>query len=375
MTGSDALLIVGPADIVGGRTVRAELVTAAFEFIDDALALVEERVLPIDAAWRELMTDAVHPGAHTVVLVCPSWWRTPRIAVVRDAARHVTANVVVLRRAELLRSDQHPVIVEIAEDFVIVHALDGEPVVVPRVGDHRAVVDAIVAATAPWYDVLIDVPGGVTAARKLGEDVAHHLRLRGGAVSLADDQRVLRAAEIARTPSRAFRRRVAAVACTGLVVALGGAAAGYGADEPATPASTWLVEARVTVEVPAGWPTERVASGPGSARVQANSPSEPRAAILLIQSAGQESLAAAAEVLRRALDEQPDGVFVDFTATVRRADRTVIGYREIRRERHVEWSVMLDRGVRIAIGCQHAPDRPIPQPACEQAIRSARTLP
>jgi type VII secretion-associated protein (TIGR03931 family) len=108
--------------------------------------------------------------------------------------------------------------------------------------------------------------------------------------------------------------------------------------------------------------------------VQVNSPSKDGDAILLTQSTGQESLAAAAEVLRRALDEQPAGVFVDFTATARRADRTVIGYREIRQERHVEWSVLLDRGVRIAIGCQHAPDRPVPQRACEQAIRSARTL-
>jgi type VII secretion-associated protein (TIGR03931 family) len=159
-----------------------------------------------------------------------------------------------------------------------------------------------------------------------------------------------------------------------LVVALAGAAAGYGADDPVTTTSMWLVESRVAVEVPAGWPTERIVSGPGSARVQAVSPSEPRTAILLTQSPGQESLAAAAEVLRRALDEQPDGVFVDFVATGRRADRPVIGYREIRRERHVEWSVLLDRGVRIAIGCQHAPDRPLPQAECERAIRSARTV-
>src|SRR4051794_27349193 len=75
VTGSDAVLVVGPAEIVGGRAVGTELATAAFEFIDDALALVDERVLPIDAAWREVMAAAVHPGARTVVLVCPSWWQ------------------------------------------------------------------------------------------------------------------------------------------------------------------------------------------------------------------------------------------------------------------------------------------------------------
>jgi type VII secretion-associated protein (TIGR03931 family) len=67
-------------------------------------------------------------------------------------------------------------------------------------------------------------------------------------------------------------------------------------------------------------------------------------------------------------------VFVDFTASDHRADRAAITYREIRPEHHVDWTVMLDSGVRIAIGCQHPPDGPAPQPVCDQAIRSARTL-
>jgi type VII secretion-associated protein (TIGR03931 family) len=159
-----------------------------------------------------------------------------------------------------------------------------------------------------------------------------------------------------------------------VVAALAGAAAGYGADDATTAASAWLVEGRIAVEVPADWSTERIDSGPGSARVQVLSPLEPHVAIHVTQSPGQESLAVAAEVLRRALDEQPDGIFVEFTAAARRADKSVITYRELRADHHVDWTVMLDRGVRIAIGCQHAPDRPAPERICDQAIRSARTV-
>jgi type VII secretion-associated protein (TIGR03931 family) len=384
VTGSDAVVVVGPTEVVGARAVDGGLVTAAFESIDDAVALVDDRVVPVDAVWREVMAAAVDPGACTAVLVCPSWWRSPRVDVVCDAARHVVADVVVLRRADVLRCDDTTVIVEIAEDFVVVHAPHAAPTVVPRAGDPSFVVDSI-DSRIDDAEVVIDVPRGVTGAIRLGGDLARSLRSRGVAVSVADDQRVLRAAEVGRArrrrpvggrlrPLRLAQPRVAALAGAGLVVALACAAVGYGADDPTPAASVWLVEGRVAVEVPADWPTERIDSGPGSARMQVLSPLQPHVAILLTQSPGQESLAAAAEVLRFALDEQPDGVFVEFTAADRRADKTVITYREIRGEHHVDWTVMLDRGVRIAIGCQHAPDRPAPERICDQAVRSARAL-
>jgi type VII secretion-associated protein (TIGR03931 family) len=387
VTGSDAVVLVGPTEIVGPRAVDGGLVTAAFESIDDAVALVDDRVVPVDAVWREVMAAAVDPGTCIAVLVCPSWWRSPRVDVVCDAARHVVAEVVLLRRADVLRCDDSTVIVEIAEEFVVVQAPNAAPAVVPRVGDPRIVVDSI-DARIDDADVVIDVPRGLDGAMRLGGDLARSLRSRGVAVSVADDHRVLRAAEVGRPrrrrpvggrlralPARLAQPRVAALAGAGLVVvALAGAAAGYGADDPAPAASVWLVEGRVAVEVPADWPTERIDSGPGSARMQVLSPLQPHVAILLTQSSGQESLAAAADVLRFALDEQPDGVFVEFTAADRRADKTVITYREIREEHHVDWTVMLDRGVRIAIGCQHAPDRPAPERICDQAIRSARAL-
>jgi type VII secretion-associated protein (TIGR03931 family) len=375
----DAVIVVGPKEIVGAHAVDGELVAAAFGSIDDAVALVGERVVPVDEAWRELMAAAVGPGTRTVTLVCPSWWRPPRVEMVCSAAAEVAANVVHLRRADVLRGDDPRVIVEIAPDFVVVHTYDGAPRVVPRVGDPRDVAVSI-AACIDDPAVVIDVPDGVDGATRLSGELAHVLRLRGVSVLVTDDRRVLRAARDRPVGRRRMARfthpRVAALVGAGLVVAgLTGAAAGYGADVPMAPASAWLVEGSVAVEVPADWVTERIVSGPGSARVQVLSPREPHDAILVTQSPGQESLVVAAEVLQHALGEQPEGVFVEFTAPARRADKDVITYREIRSERHVDWTVLLDRGVRIAIGCQHAPDHPAPEPICDAAIRSARALP
>jgi type VII secretion-associated protein (TIGR03931 family) len=378
---TEVVLVVGPADVIGTREVDAELVSAAFEAIDDAVALVDDRVVPVEHLWCEVMEAAIGPDASAVTLVCPTWWRPSSTDLVRSAVRaagHLGANVVLLRRAEVLRSDQSPVVVEIAPDFVVVHAPGVEQAVVPRIDDPRTVVAAVVTRVGDADAVTIDLPGGVAGAKGLGDDLARTLRSRGTEVSLADDRTLLRAARVDRPQRRVLTRfvqpRAAVLAAAGVVVsALVAAAAGSGGD-PATAATTWLVEARVAVEVPAGWHLERIASGPGSARVQVVSPTNPQDAIHVTQSAGQESLDAAAEVLRRALAEQPDGVFVDFTAADHRAEKTVITYREIRADHHVDWVVLLDRGVRIAIGCQHAPDRPPPERICDQAVRSARTL-
>jgi type VII secretion-associated protein (TIGR03931 family) len=394
MIGTRAALIVGPADVLGAHPVEAELITAAIEFVDDGVTVVDERVVPVAAVWRDVMAAAVDPETHTVALVCPSWWRSSRTGVVCDAARLVASKVILLRRVDILRradtfrTGHARLIVEFADDFVVIHDPAAGQAVIPRVGEPRAVIDGITSRIDESDAVLIDVPTGMAGAKELAAELAGTLRLRGVAVSVADDQRVLRAAEAHLVPRRRWagaRRagelagrlghpRVAAVACSGLVVALAGAAAGYGSDDSAATASTWLVEGRVAVEVPADWPAERIDSGPGSARVQVVSPSEPHDAIQLTQSQGQASLAEAADALRRALDEQPDGVFVDFTAADRRAEKPAITYREIRAEHHVDWTVLLDRGVRIAIGCQHAPDRPAPERVCDQAIRSARAL-
>ena len=169
MTRADAVVIVGPADVVGPRTVDADLVTAAFESIDDAVALLDDRDVPADVVWREVMSAAVAPGTGTAVLVYPSWWWQARIDLVCAAARQVVGNVVVSRRADVLRGGDPTVIIEIAEEFVVVHVLTETPAAVPRVGDPRAVIDAIVARIDD-SDVVIDVPLGIAGAMRLADE-------------------------------------------------------------------------------------------------------------------------------------------------------------------------------------------------------------
>jgi type VII secretion-associated protein (TIGR03931 family) len=167
-----------------------------------------------------------------------------------------------------------------------------------------------------------------------------------------------------------------AVAAAGVVLSVSAlAVAGLreGSEPSRQEPRTWLVEGRVAVEVPADWRTERIVIGPGSARVQVISPTDPRQAVHVTQSSiprGQ-SLASAAEVVRAALDQQPEGVFGGLDPAARVADQPAITYRETRADRVVDWTLVLDGGVRIAIGCQGAPDLPSPQDVCEHAIRSA----
>ena len=88
----------------------------------------------------------------------------------------------------------------------------------------------------------------------------------------------------------------------------------------------------------------------------------------------QQTLDTTAAALRLALADEPDGVFVDFTAVGERGRRPVVTYREVRSDHHVSWAVLLDRGVRIAIGCQGAPDDVGPEQFCDLAIRSAHAV-
>lgn len=373
MTG--VAVVVGPADVVGGREIDAELVTAAIESAADEVALVDDRVMPVAAVWRAVLAAAVEPGTRRLTVVCPTWWPASRLDVVRAAGHHVATDVVVRRRADVVRGSRTAVIVEIAADFVLVHHAAATPAVVPRVGDPCP---AVVARVGDVEAAVVDVPGGLSGAARLGDGVVRALSRRGVVVSTTDDRWVQRAAvgsgRRRPTGARTGHARLAAVAGAGLVAALAGVAVGTGADDAAVPAPVWLVEGRVAVEVPAGWPVERIVSGPGSARVQVLSPSEPHVAIHLTQSPAQASPHAAAEVLRAALDDQPAGVFVAFAPADRRAGRDAITYREVRPAYQVDWAVLLDRGVRIAIGCQHAPDGPIPDRVCDQAVRSARAL-
>jgi type VII secretion-associated protein (TIGR03931 family) len=378
----EAVVLVGPNAIRGPGVVDEKHASVAVECLEDRSALVDDHVVPVERLWRDVMLSAVG-ATRSVVLVLPSWWGRQRCALVVGALPEACADVLVLDRAEVLRTDDECVVVEIADDFVAEHAGQATPAAVPRVGgtsDISAVVDRVENSSS----VVIDVPSRVAGARILGEEIARGLRARGTPVSIADDDTVLRAVRMARQRTRRRPRirfvppRAALVSVSAVVavVALVCAALGSGADDPVDEESTWVAEGRVSAEVPAHWRVERVTTGPGSARLQVVSPSDPQAAIHLTQSVVpmQQSLASAAEVLRSSLATQPEGVFVEFQMAARRADRPAITYREVRPDHIVDWTVLLDGGVRIAIGCQRAPDRGWPEWICERAIRSARVL-
>src|SRR6202012_2938148 len=80
-----------------------------------------------------------------------------------------------------------------------------------------------------------------------------------------------------------------------------------------TAPTTFLVEGRVALTVPADWTAQRVIVGPGSARGQAPSPSDPEVALHVPQSVVPgETLPGTAQRMKRAIDSEPPGVFVDF---------------------------------------------------------------
>jgi type VII secretion-associated protein (TIGR03931 family) len=378
----EVVVLLGPNTIRGPDLVDGEHASVAIECIDDRLALVADRVVPVERLWRDVMWSAVG-ATRSAVLVLPSWWPRQRSALVVDALPETCADVVVLYRADVLRTDDECVVVELADDLVALHEGHARPAALPRNTDAADTSAAVVDRIESPSSVVIDAPSGVAGACIIGEQIARALRARGTAVSVADDGAVLRAVGMARQRrhlrrgNRFVQPRALVVAASALaVVALAGAAVGSGADDPVVAESTWVVEGRVSVEVPAHWKVERVTTGPGSVRLQVVSPSDPQAAIHLTQSAVpmQQSLTSAAEVLRSSLALQPKGIFVDFQVAVLRADRPAIAYREVRPDHVVDWTVLLDGGVRIAIGCQRAPDRGWPESICERAIRSARVL-
>jgi type VII secretion-associated protein (TIGR03931 family) len=121
---------------------------------------------------------------------------------------------------------------------------------------------------------------------------------------------------------------------------------------------------------------QRVLAGPGSARVQVTSPSDPDVALHVTQSlVAIGTLDATAESLKHAIDAEPAGVFVDFNPAGNSAGLPAVTYREVRTGHDIRWTVLVDKAVRISIGCQsrHGHDEAVRQ-VCELAVRSARAL-
>lgn len=374
-----------------------ESVMAALDGIDDPVTLLGGRPVAVDALWRTVLRSTGCRGGARLIVVHPSGWPATRVERVGTAARAVAGQVVLRPRSWLLAraappgSPQPVVIVELTERIVVI---TGTAVVAkPRRGDQRAVAEAVIQqiialAPEPRTTVLIDAPVGVDGAGELADLIVEGLRTGGDrAVIIVDDARLRRLATAnfsdgdVRAPSPADTGRRRHRALLVLPVLIGVAIGVYFFGRPGPPAAdriptTVLVEGRVAVQVPAGWPTQRVVAGPGSARVQVTSPSDPQVALHVTQSpVVDQTLAGAAESLKDGIDAEPPGVFVDFNPSGSVAGRPAVTYRERRAGHDIRWAVVVDRAVRIAIGCQSRPgDDDAVRDTCEVAVRSARTV-
>jgi type VII secretion-associated protein (TIGR03931 family) len=243
--------------------------------------------------------------------------------------------------------------------------------VLNRRTDGTAIIDA--PPTIPGADVLHAIIGDRLTAHRVRVRAVTDAHLRSAATTWV------------RLPKETAgaTRRLRGPALLATTVLAAGLAAGtsvlWPPDHPerrrATPVSA-LIEGRVVMDVPADWTVQRVTGGPGSARVQVMSPTDRDAILHLTQSqAPAVDLVATASALRRAVDSEAAGTFIDFNPTDTRAGRPAVTYRELRPGREILWVVLVDDDVRISIGCQQAPGRGESMAtACDNAVRSARRV-
>jgi type VII secretion-associated protein (TIGR03931 family) len=381
-----------------------KMVRTAFDSIDDPVALVDLCPVTVDSLWRTVLRSVDCRNPERAIIVHPSWWASTRIEVVRAAAQGLAGEVVMRPRSWLLNqafpteSRHATVVVEIADHFVVI--IGAAEVAETRRREPQCVVQAVVRSVLEMTSdttaaVVIDASSTVRGASALAPMIAEGLRTSGGigAAQVDDIQLKKIAAEIIQgkdstcaphyteATARDHRRhwRLALVAL--LIVTVFGAFGALASARRGAPAgggvpTTFLVEGRVVLEVPAQWPTQRVVAGPGSARVQVTSPSDPEMALHVTQSrVAIEALSATAEFLKQAIDAEPTGVFVDFNPAGNSAGRPAVTYREVRSGHDIRWTVLVDKAVRISIGCQsrHGFEGAMRQ-VCELAVRSARAL-
>ena len=390
------VLEVGPALVralgpTAGPDPHPGLAEAALDGLDEPVVLLGERPVAVDRLWATLLAGLVAGGAGPVLLVCPSWWPRSRIQRVRAAC---AGNPLVLTRATAVARRRGPgvVLVELATGLAAVSAAGSTGVL--SGWDPARIAGAALAA---GREVLLDAPPGVAGAPEAAAAIREALRAEGVhavavdpaelAVELAAGSgrpRALRTAALRTAALRTAARRPALLAGAGVLV--GALVVGVLPSGPLSPAersasesapSPRLVEGRVAVVIPRDWPVTRVTDGPGSPRVQVDSPGDPDAALHITQSHTPGSgLVEAADVLGRAVaTARPAGVFVDFRADGDAGGRPAVTYRELRPGRIIDWSVLQDGATRIGIGCQSAPQRAESiRAACRDALRSAREL-
>ena len=372
-----AVIEVGPATIRSPNPLDPDLVSVALGAIDDDLALLAEHAVCVPDLWTDLMRTALG-DADAVVLVCPTWWPSTRTDRVRRAVVAATS-VEVVGRTSVLQREGCATVVEFGPELVVVTRAGARPVVIADVDAETA--DTVAAAVGLTGPVLVDAP----YPDRLAEEVVKRLAASGIQVRSADAGAVVRAAarqppssdDVVPGPGGNRPRRRAVLTGVGAGTGCAACALRGGAAEPPSAAATLLVEGRVQVAVPAGWPVQRITSGPGSARAQLNSPSDGDVALHLTQSVGppRAGLVETAVSLRAALADEPSDVFVDFNASGSPAGRAGVTYRELRADHHVAWTVLVEDGIRIAIGCQSAPGRDsMVREVCDQAIRSAHVI-
>ena len=385
---TEVVVEIGPGTIRGAHDAHPEMISVALDYVDDDIALLADRPVAVQEVWDDLMSAVVGPNVDTAVLVCPAWWSSARLERARQAAHSAAMDVVVLERIALLRqgTPAEDTVIEIAPDIVVVTTLGTIAAVVPRGEEPVATAGAVVMAVGVPAGVLVDAPATVSGADALASMIMSGLRANGVPVRILDDDWVRRAATTQSTDvvvEGRFRHRrplavlsgvLATLAVAGGFVAVQGSGSGSHVDNVPM---TLLVEGRVGVMVPATWTPRRITSGPGSARVQVVSPADGDIALHITQSLVPfpSTLGQTADSLRTAMAEDVAGVFVEFNPSDHRADRSAVTYREIRQERRIEWAVVVDGAVRIAVGCQSTLGREhLIREACDRAIRSAHAV-
>ncbi len=369
----------------GVSTSDRALAAAVLEAGADPLAIVGDRVVRTEAAWRQVLGSLL-VDVGEVRLIHPTWWPPTQVAMLARSAAGVTTVVQTFARSAMTTPGAcGAVVIEIAPHVVIL-VRDGEVIVgqtrsAPTEDVADRVVQQVLAAGAPSASV--DAPAEVPGAVELAIDISKRLLAKGLRVDRVDPRQWMPPAQDPPEPERT-RPRASARGMT--VVVIGAALAGAvglwslawrgehpppGRDEAGVP----LHEGKVTVQIPEGWMVRRVTTGPGSRRVEVISPGA-RAALHLTQApVVVDDLADIADTLRAAVDSQPSGVFVEFNPADERAGRPAVTYREVREDHEIRWTVLLDNGIRIGIGCQsRLGAEPEIEPACERAVASARTL-
>lgn len=395
MTSHRAVVAAGPGTIrrICCRTTESnDEHGAALDAIDDPVALVDERPVGVAALWCAVLRSLME-GHRGVLVVHPSWWPATRVSVLTAAARTVAGDEAAVQpRSWMLMQPDSTVLVEIAERLVAISAHAAEPpvVAVPRRTDDNAVAEEVVrdVATITEGKVVIDAPSTVPGAPRLARTITDAVTT-GHTVTTIDDAGIIRLARAAapildREPvvaAQARGRILARLAAAGVAATAAGLAMPAVSAEDPRPAAraeptTVMVEGDVALTIPAGWLTQRVTGGPGSARVQITSPSDPETALHVTQTPTPgETLAGAADRLRRAIDAEPAGVFVDFNPSGVSAGRPAVTYREIRASHDVRWTVLVDGSLRISIGCQsRTAAQDGVRDACERAVRTAHAV-